>query len=51
MIDLLVLFILYSMTSMKKKAEQIIRKKIIAGQITSQLIKETLIYHDKSISM
>ncbi|KAI9304749.1 Fanconi anaemia protein FANCD2 [Cunninghamella echinulata] len=50
-IDVLVLFILYSMASMKKKAEQVLRRKIIAGQITSQLIKETLIYHDKSLSM
>ncbi|KAI8065297.1 Fanconi anaemia protein FancD2 nuclease-domain-containing protein [Gongronella butleri] len=43
--DMMVIFILHSMASMKKKAEQILRKKIIARLITSKLIKETLTNH------
>ncbi|ORX54484.1 hypothetical protein DM01DRAFT_1362850 [Hesseltinella vesiculosa] len=44
-IDLLVLLIFYSMASTKKKTEGIIRKKIMAGLITSRLIKEVLVDH------
>lgn len=42
---MLVLIILYSMTSMKKKIEAIIKKKIIQGSITSALIQETIMCH------
>ncbi|CAO3636846.1 unnamed protein product [Mucor hiemalis] len=44
-IDMLVLIILYSMTSMKKKVETIFKKKIIRGSITANLIQETITYH------
>ncbi|GAA5812259.1 hypothetical protein MFLAVUS_005709 [Mucor flavus] len=44
-IDLLVLIILYSMTSMKKKVEAIIKKKIVQGYITSALVQETIMCH------
>ncbi|KAI8343466.1 Fanconi anaemia protein FANCD2 [Chlamydoabsidia padenii] len=49
-IDILVLFILYSMTSMKKKTEQIFRKKVQSGLITPALIKETLLCHANGLS-
>ncbi|KAI8143482.1 Fanconi anaemia protein FancD2 nuclease-domain-containing protein [Fennellomyces sp. T-0311] len=44
-IDVLVLIILHSMASMKKKAEALLRKKIISGLITSPLIQETILQH------
>ncbi|KAI8384781.1 Fanconi anaemia protein FANCD2 [Radiomyces spectabilis] len=49
-IDVLVLFILHSMTSMKKKAEQIFRKKIINRAITAQLIQLTLTNHGDALT-
>ncbi|ORZ16363.1 Fanconi anaemia protein FancD2 nuclease-domain-containing protein [Absidia repens] len=49
-IDVLVLFILYSMTSMKKKAEVIFRKKVQSGLITPTLLKETLLCHANGLS-
>ncbi|KAI9470628.1 MAG: Fanconi anemia protein FancD2 nuclease-domain-containing protein, partial [Benjaminiella poitrasii] len=49
-IDVLVLIILYSMTSIKKKVEGVIRKKIIQGQITASLIQEAVVYHSDGLS-
>lgn len=48
-IDMLVLIILYSMTSMKKKVEVIIKKKIIQGSITATLIQETIMCHSDGL--
>ncbi|KAI7888348.1 Fanconi anaemia protein FANCD2, partial [Mucor mucedo] len=48
-IDMLVLIILYSMTSMKKKVEAIIKKKIIQGSITAALIQETIMCHSDGL--
>ncbi|KAI7899702.1 Fanconi anaemia protein FANCD2 [Cokeromyces recurvatus] len=49
-IDMLVLIILYSMTSIKKKVEGVIRKKIIKGHITASLIQETIMYHSDGLA-
>ncbi|KAI8093433.1 Fanconi anaemia protein FANCD2 [Halteromyces radiatus] len=49
-IDILVLFILYSMTSTKKKAEKIFQKKIQSSLITANLIKETILHHADGLS-
>ncbi|KAI8368444.1 Fanconi anaemia protein FANCD2 [Choanephora cucurbitarum] len=49
-VDVMVLLILHSITSMKKKAESIIKKKIIQDQITASLIQETITYHADGLS-
>ncbi|KAI9475361.1 Fanconi anemia protein FancD2 nuclease-domain-containing protein [Zychaea mexicana] len=49
-IDVLVLFILYSMTSTKKKADQIFRKKIADGLITSSLLEESIMHHGHGLA-
>lgn len=47
---MLVLIILYSMTSTKKKVEGIIKKKIISGGISTPLIQETIQYHSDGLA-
>ncbi|KAG2226033.1 hypothetical protein INT45_002499 [Circinella minor] len=49
-IDVLVLFILHSMTSTKKKAELIFRKKISTGLITSSLLQESVFHHPHALA-
>ncbi|KAL4206758.1 Fanconi anemia protein FANCD2, partial [Rhizopus microsporus] len=49
-IDVLILFILYSMPSMKKKAESAIKKKIIQGLITAPLLEETIMCHASGLA-
>ncbi|ORE04580.1 hypothetical protein BCV72DRAFT_210971 [Rhizopus microsporus var. microsporus] len=49
-IDVLILFILYSMPSMKKKAESAIKKKIVQGLITAPLLEETIMYHSSGLA-
>ncbi|GAN01786.1 Fanconi anemia, complementation group D2 isoform X2 [Mucor ambiguus] len=50
LIDMMVLIILYSMTSMKKKVESVIKKKIIHGYITGSLMKETIGNHPDGLA-
>ncbi|KAI8991035.1 Fanconi anaemia protein FancD2 nuclease-domain-containing protein, partial [Mycotypha africana] len=50
LIDMLVLIILCSMTSMKKKVENIIKKKIVQGKLTASLFEQTILYHSDGIS-
>lgn len=50
MIDVLVLIVLHSMTSMKKKAEQIFRKKVISGFITPELVQDSILQHANGLS-
>ncbi|KAK4518683.1 uncharacterized protein ATC70_008905 [Mucor velutinosus] len=50
LIDMMVLIILYSMTSMKKKVEGVIKKKIIHGCITGSLVKETIGNHPDGLA-
>lgn len=47
---MLVLIILYSMTSTKKKVEGMIKKKIINGSISTRLIEETINYHSDGLA-
>ncbi|KAI7866437.1 Fanconi anaemia protein FANCD2 [Spinellus fusiger] len=49
-LDVLVLFILSSMNSIKKKAESIFRKKIVSGCITEALLEETLLCHTDGLA-
>ncbi|KAI7882272.1 hypothetical protein K492DRAFT_215793 [Lichtheimia hyalospora FSU 10163] len=42
-VDILVLVILYSMTSTKKKAELLFRKKITGGLITARLLQDVIL--------
>ncbi|KAG1109980.1 hypothetical protein G6F42_015475 [Rhizopus arrhizus] len=50
LIDMMVLIILYSMTSMKKKVEGLIKKKIINGCITGPLVQETIGNHPDGLA-
>lgn len=50
LIDMMVLIIFYSMTSMKKKVEGVIKKKIIHGYITGPLVKETIANHPDGLA-
>ncbi|KAL9550499.1 hypothetical protein MBANPS3_004705 [Mucor bainieri] len=50
LIDMMVLIILYSMTSMKKKVEGVIKKKIIQGHITGSLVRETIGNHPDGLA-
>ncbi|KAL7326472.1 hypothetical protein PS15p_208812 [Mucor circinelloides] len=50
LIDMMVLIILYSMTSMKKKVEGVIKKKIINGCITGPLVQETIGNHPDGLA-
>lgn len=49
MIDVMVMFILYSIVSMKKKVEVMIRKKIIEGLLTKKLLEDTILVHGVSL--
>ncbi|CAO3565350.1 unnamed protein product [Mortierella alpina] len=48
-IDVMVIFILHSIVSLKKKIEVLIRKKIIEGQLTGKLLEDTLLVHGLSL--
>lgn len=50
LIDMMVLIILYSMTSMKKKVENVIKKKIMNGCITGSLVQETIRNHPDGLA-
>ncbi|KAI8640920.1 Fanconi anaemia protein FANCD2, partial [Parasitella parasitica] len=50
LIDMMVLIILYSMTSIKKKVEGAVKKKIICGYITGPLVQETIINHPDGLA-
>ncbi|KAG1141804.1 hypothetical protein G6F37_006431 [Rhizopus arrhizus] len=49
-IDVLILIILYSMPSMKKKAEAALKKKIIHGLITASLLEESILCHSSGLA-
>lgn len=49
MIDVMVMFILYSIVSLKKKVEVMIRKKIIEGLLTRKLLEDTILVHGVSL--
>ncbi|KAF9926229.1 Fanconi anemia group D2 protein [Linnemannia zychae] len=48
-IDFMVMIILYSIVSMKKKVEVMIRKKIIEGLLTKKLMEDTILIHGVSL--
>ncbi|KAG0082666.1 Fanconi anemia group D2 protein, partial [Podila epicladia] len=48
-IDVMVLFILHSIVSLKKKVEVLIRKKIIEGMLTKKLLEDTISVHGMSL--
>ncbi|CAG8459084.1 12988_t:CDS:10 [Ambispora leptoticha] len=48
-LDILVLFIVHSFRSMKKKVEPIFRKKISSGLITQQILEETITCHSEGL--
>ncbi|KAF9132558.1 Fanconi anemia group D2 protein [Mortierella sp. 14UC] len=48
-IDVMVMFILYSIVSLKKKVEVMIRKKIIEGVLTKKLLEDTILVHGVSL--
>ena len=48
-IDVMVLFILHSIVSLKKKVEALIRKKVIEGLLTKKLLEETILVHGASL--
>ncbi|KAG0275935.1 Fanconi anemia group D2 protein [Linnemannia exigua] len=48
-IDVMVMFILYSIVSLKKKVEVMIRKKIIEGVLTRKLLEDTILVHGVSL--
>ncbi|KAK3837824.1 MAG: Fanconi anemia protein FANCD2 [Linnemannia elongata] len=48
-IDVMVMFILYSIVSLKKKVEVMIRKKIIEGLLTRKLLEDTILVHGVSL--
>lgn len=48
-IDVMVIFILHSIVSLKKKIEVLIRKKIIEGQLTRKLLEDTILVHGLSL--
>ncbi|KAF9911840.1 Fanconi anemia group D2 protein [Linnemannia zychae] len=48
-IDVMVMFILYSIVSLKKKVEIMIRKKIIEGVLTKKLLEDTILVHGVSL--
>lgn len=45
----MVMFILHSIVSLKKKIEVMIRKKIIEGLLTKKLLQETILVHGASL--
>lgn len=45
----MVLFILHSIVSLKKKVEALIRKKIIEGMLTKKLLEDTISVHGVSL--
>ncbi|KAF9927139.1 Fanconi anemia group D2 protein, partial [Mortierella alpina] len=48
-IDVMVIFILHSIVSLKKKIEVLIRKKIIEGHLTGKLLEDTILVHGLSL--
>ncbi|KAF9341448.1 Fanconi anemia group D2 protein [Linnemannia elongata] len=48
-IDVMVMFILYSIVSLKKKVEVMFRKKIIEGLLTRKLLEDTILIHGVSL--
>ncbi|CEP15345.1 hypothetical protein [Parasitella parasitica] len=50
LVDMMVLIILYSMTSMKKKVEGAVKKKITQGYITGPLVQETILNHPDGLA-
>ncbi|KAF9376855.1 Fanconi anemia group D2 protein, partial [Podila verticillata] len=48
-IDVMVLFILHSIVSLKKKVEVLIRNKIIEGLLTKKLLEDTISVHGVSL--
>ncbi|KAF9409653.1 Fanconi anemia group D2 protein, partial [Podila epigama] len=48
-IDLMVMFILHSVVSLKKKIEALFRKKIIEGMLTKKLLEDTILAHGQSL--
>ncbi|CAG8433679.1 11261_t:CDS:10 [Ambispora gerdemannii] len=48
-LDILVLFIVHSFRSMKKKVEPIFRKKVSSGLITHQILEETITCHSEGL--
>ncbi|KAG0303191.1 Fanconi anemia group D2 protein [Dissophora globulifera] len=48
-IDVMVMLVLHSNVSFKKKVESMIRKKIIEGQLTRKLLQETVLVHGVSL--
>ncbi|KAG0207657.1 Fanconi anemia group D2 protein [Mortierella sp. GBA30] len=48
-IDVMVIFILHSIVSLKKKIETLIRKKVIEGQLTKKLLEDTILIHGESL--
>ncbi|KAF9082104.1 Fanconi anemia group D2 protein [Mortierella sp. AD031] len=48
-IDVMVIFILHSIVSLKKKVEVMIRKKIIEGLLTRKLLEDTILVHGVSL--
>ncbi|KAI9258492.1 Fanconi anemia protein FancD2 nuclease-domain-containing protein [Sporodiniella umbellata] len=49
-IDILVILILYTMPSMKKKAENTLKKKITSGLVTVSLLEESIKYHSSGLA-
>ncbi|KAI8351968.1 Fanconi anaemia protein FANCD2 [Mortierella sp. GBAus27b] len=48
-IDVMVMFILHSIVSLKKKIEVLIRRMIIEGTLTRKLLQETILVHGESL--
>ncbi|KAF9963205.1 Fanconi anemia group D2 protein [Modicella reniformis] len=48
-IDVMIMFILHSIVSLKKKIEVMIRRKIIDGILTKKLLQETILVHGVSL--
>ncbi|KAF9997114.1 Fanconi anemia group D2 protein [Entomortierella chlamydospora] len=48
-IDIMVIFIMHSNVSLKKKVEVLIRKKVMEGLLTRKLLEETILTHGISL--
>ncbi|KAF9359265.1 Fanconi anemia group D2 protein [Mortierella sp. AD094] len=48
-IDVMVIFIMHSNVSLKKKVEVLIRKKVVEGLLTRKLLEETILTHGVSL--
>ncbi|KAF9401655.1 Fanconi anemia group D2 protein [Mortierella sp. AD011] len=48
-IDVMVIFIMHSNVSLKKKVEVLIRKKVMEGLLTRKLLEETILTHGVSL--